>query len=229
MAKNLSNLRSEVRQKADIENDGQHITDAEVDGYIQDAVEKLHSLLVDGTDGQLFAKNAPVLTKLGTNSYQLPADFGQLVTVDVRSGGSRYVRSIEADPQDYAQLTDIQFYGPYQPRYHYLRWNIEQGRGEVYLFPPPDNTSDIAVQYVPQAPVLDSDTATLNWPDFWAQWVVFDAAIMCAAKSDNTAAYQTLGNERERVERRIRDHIRSMSVSETSTIRKNWGGAYRWY
>ncbi len=217
MAKTLSQLREMVRQKADIENDGFHTDDTEVDSYINDSIKLLHSLLVDGTDGQLFAKNAGVLTKLGTYSYQLPSDFSQLVSVDVRAQ-DRYIRSFEADPQDYAQLTDLDTWSHWMPRRHFLRWSIEQGRAELFIFPEPDATADVAVQYVPSAPVLSLDADTLNWPDFWYQWVVLDAAIQARNKEESFT--QPLMNEREKVERRIRDHIRSMNVGEPRTIRK---------
>jgi hypothetical protein len=210
-----------VRQKADIENSGNHIPDTEVDEYINDSIRFLHSLLVDGTDGQLFAKNAGVLTKLGTYSYQLPSDFSQLVSVDIRSG-SWYIRSTEADPQDYAQLTDYDNTGWYTPRRHFLRWNVEQGRAELFIFPEPTATADVAVQYIPDAPTISLDSDTLKWPDFWYQWVVLDAAVSASIKEESVV--QPLQMEREKVERRIRDHIRSMSVTEVSTIRKpSWG------
>jgi len=217
----LSIIREQVRAKADIQNDGNHISDAEVDGFINDSVRHLHSLLVDGTDGQLFAKNAGVLTKVGTFSYQLPSDFSQLVSVDIRTQG-RYIRSTAADPQDYAQLTDLDNWGLEHPRRHFLRWSLAQGRGELFIFPEPDATADVAVQYVPSAPSLSADADNLTWPDFWHQWVVFDAAIQCTNKGENFASSNALSVERGIIEKRIRDHIRSMSVTSFRTIRP-WG------
>jgi len=218
MAKNLSYLRDQVRQKADIENDGQHVSDTEVDAYINDSIRRLHSGLVDGTDGQLFAKNAGVLTKIGTYSYQLPSDFSQLVSVDVKHG-TNYIRSIQSDPQDYAQLTQLTGRSLYQERNHFLRWSLEQGRGELFIFPEPTNTSDVAVQYVPPAPKLSLDTDTLTWPDFWHQWVVFDAAVQCLNKAENQAGANALSVERASTEKRIRDHIKSMTITRIKTIR----------
>lgn len=217
----LSTIREQVRAKADIQNDGNHISDTEVDGFINDSIRHLHSLLVDGTDGQLFAKNAGVLTKVGTYSYQLPSDFSQLVSVDIRSG-SRYIRSLAADPQDYAQLTDLENYGTWMPRRHFLRWSLAQGRGELFIFPEPAATADVAVQYVPSAPSLSVDSDNLTWPDFWHQWVVFDAAIQCTNKSENLAVSNALSVERGIIEKRVRDHIRSMTVTRFNTIRP-WG------
>ena len=201
MAKNLSQLRDEVRQKADIENDG---------------ISLLQSLLVDGTDGQLFAKNAPNLVQLGDYSYQLPTDFSQLVSVDIRYQG-HYIRSFAADPQDYAHLTDLTETGYASISRHFLRWNMSLGRPELFVFPA-RSVSDIAVQYIPAAPTLSLDSDVLGWPDFWNQWVVLDAAIQCLNKEESITS--ALSMEKEKVERRIRDHIRSMSTTEIQTIRK---------
>ena len=211
-----------VRQKADIENDGFHISDAEVDSYINDSIKLLHSLLVDGTDGQLFAKNAPILTKIGTYSFQLPSDFSQLVSVDIFTG-SFYQRSNQADPQDYAQLTQQTGRHYYTSRQHFLRWSVEQGRAELFCFPEVEK-ENVAVQYIPVAPTLSEDSDELLWPDFWYQWVVYDAAIQCSNKEESFN--QALLMEKEKVERRIRDHIRSMTVTEIKTIRTRNRGTY---
>lgn len=224
MAKNLSQLREQVRQKADIENDGQHISDSEVDAYINDSIRLLHSVLVDGTDGQLFAKNAGVLKSIGQYSFQLPSDFSQLVSVDVKVN-SYYQRSAQADPQDYAALTE-DIGCSYQQRAHFLRWSLEQGRGELFLFPEVTVASQVAVQYIPTAPNLSGDTDVLTWPDYWHQWVVFDAAVQCVNKSDNQAAANALSVERASTEKRIRDHIKSMTITRIKTIRKNTSGRY---
>lgn len=213
--KNLSQLRTLVRQKADIENDGNHVTDSEVDTYINSGIEALYSLLVDGTDGTLFSKNAGVLHKLGDFTYQLPSDFGQLVSVDL-SIGNTYLRSMQADPQDQAQLS-AQTYRATALTRHFLKWNIDQGRAELWVYPAPSDTSKLAVQYIPEPPALSLDTDTLNFPTFWYQWVVYDAAISCSIKEESDPS--ALMSERDRIEQRVRDHIRSMTPTRVKTIR----------
>ena len=213
--KNLSQLRTLVRQKADIENDGNHVTDAEIDTYINSGIETLYSLLVDGTDGTLFAKNAGVLHKLGDNTYQLPSDFGQLISVDIFIGHT-YIRSVQADPQDQAQLATQNYNGVAYTR-HFLKWNVDQGRGELWVYPAPTNTVDLSAQYIPEPPSLSLDTDTLNFPTFWYQWVVYDAAIACSIKEESDPS--ALMSERQRIEVRVRDHIRSMTPTRVKTIR----------
>jgi len=220
--KTLAQIREMIRQRADVENNGNHTDDDEVDSLANASIETLHSMLVDGTDGTLFAKNAGVLTKLGDNSYQLPSDFTQLVSLDIKSG-STYIRSHQADPQDYAQLT-LNNYGGQNHYSHLLRWNTAQGRGELFIFPTPANTSDVAVQYIPEPPFLSSDSDTLNWPTFWYQWVVLDAAVQISIKEESDPS--GLMAERQKIEKRVRDHIRSMTPTRVKQIRRVRRGYY---
>lgn len=213
-----------VRRKADIENDGNHITDAEVTSYINTAIEQLFSILVADTDGSLFAKNASAPTALGDNAYQLPSDFGNLVSVQVKKSG-QYIRSVQADPEDYASLALLEDNGILTPYAHYLKWNIDQGRGEVFIFPAPSSTSDIAVRYVPTPPVLSLSTDELKLPPLWYQWVVLDAAVYCMLKEESDPS--GLMAQRGAVEKQIRTSIRALKVTEFSTIRRaRWGRRY---
>ena len=198
-----------------MEDDGNFIPDSEVDDYINDAIDLLYSILVDGTDGTLFAKNAPILNKIGDNAYQLPGDFHQLVDVAVFVGHT-YIRSIQADPQDYAQLTTQNYNGQAYTR-HFLQWNVEQNRAELFIFPAPSQTQDIAVRYIPTPPVLELDSDELGFPSFFYQWVVLDTAVQMANKEESNT--EALLFERDKVEKRIRDHIRSMTPTRVKTIR----------
>ena len=216
--KTLTQLIEMVRFKADIQNDGNHVSDDEITIYINDSIATLHSLLVDGTDGTLFAKNAGNLVKIGDYAWQLPSDFSQLVDVSVYTGG-QYVRSIQADPQAYAALTQVNANGWYSRTQHFLQWNIEQGRAELFLFPSVNvEANDIAVRYIAEPPQLSLLTDTLNFPTFWYLWVVYNAAIQCSVKEESNP--QPLMAERERVEKRIRDHIRNMTPTRVKHIRK---------
>lgn len=211
----LLELKEQVRRAADIENDGNHISDAEIVDYLNDSISALWAVLIDGTNGTFFAKNAPVLVKLGTNSYQLPNDFLRLVDMAVYTGGT-YLRGRRADPQEYAQLTTQTWKGYAYTRY-FLQWNVEQGRAELFIFPEPQNTEDIAVRYVPRAPVLSVDADELKLPSDWSLWAVYDSAIRCMIKNEDDPSL--IMAEREKRERRIKDDIRAMGIATVKRIR----------
>jgi len=212
----LSELITRVRQKADMENDGNFISDTEITHLLNDSIAMLWSTLIDGTNGSLFSTNAPVLPKIGDNAYQLPNDFYKLVDVAIFTGGT-YLRSIEADPQSYAQLT-VQNYNGVAFTQHLLQYNQAQGRFELSVFPAPAVTANIAVRYIPKAPALSVSTDELRLPSDWHMWAVLDAAIQCLIKEESDPSAQMA--ERDRREQRIKDDIRSMGVTRVKRIRK---------
>jgi hypothetical protein len=212
----LGELITLVRQKADMENDGNFISDSEITHLFNDSLALLWAFLNDGTNGSLFSKNSPVLLKIGPQAYQLPNDFYQLLDVALFTGGT-YIRSTEADPQAYMQLTTLNNANIYSPQ-HILQYNHEQGRFELSFFPAPTTTANIAVRYVPQAQVLSVSTDALNLPSNWHMWAVLDSAIQCLIKEESDPSAQMA--EREKREERIKDEIRSMGISQIKTIRK---------
>jgi hypothetical protein len=217
--KTLTDLILSVRRKADIENAGQHVSDDEITGYLNSSIAMLWSLLIDGTDGSLFAKVSPDLLDIGGadgNSYQLPNDFYKLVELSIDRGNRMYPAS-EADPQEYGILLRRPNTGAWDTRY-FFQYNVEQGRFELFVFPKPNATNDIFVRYIPTAPALSLGTDELKFPSNWDEWVVFDSAIQCLNKEESDPT--PLMEEREKRERRLKDDIRSMAPATVSSIRR---------
>jgi hypothetical protein len=211
----LDELTLLVRRKADIENSGLHVSDDEIKDYINSANAMLWSLLIDGTDGTLFAKVSPDLVKVGDNSYRLPADFFKLVEISV-NWGNRYYPAVEADPQEYGILLRRNLVSQINTRY-FFQFNSAQGWFELFVFPEPNAVSDILIRYIPAAQILSLGTNELKLPSNWYEWVVFDAAIQCMIKEESDPSVLIM--EREKRERRLKDDIRSMSPATPGSIR----------
>lgn len=211
----LAQLRTKVRQKAGIENDGKHISDSEVDTYIQDAIYNLWNRLYDNTDGSLFAKLSDDLLAIGPNRYQLPDDFERMVEISTKIG-SEYVKALEADPEQYGYLAS-QAYPQNTPAHFFIHWNTTEGRAELTLFPFPTN-ANLVVRYVPTAPEITLDTDTLKLPGFWYMWVVYDAAIQAQIKEEDDTS--NLRAERDRIEQSILRSIDNIKLTRVQTIRK---------
>ena len=214
--KTLDELTLTVRRKADIENAGLHVSDAEIAEYLNSSIAMLWSLLIDGTDGTLFAKVSPNLLKTGTNAYQLPGDFFKLVELSV-DYGNRFYPASEADPQEYGILLRRPNGHAWSTKY-FFQFNVEQGWFELFVFPEPRETDDLFVRYIPTAPVLSLGTDELKFPSNWDEWVVFDSAIQCVNKEESDPT--PLMEEREKRERRLKDDIRSMAPATVGTIRR---------
>ena len=213
--KTLTELTTLVRRKADIENAGQHVSDDEITDYINSAIAMLWSLLIDGTDGSLFAKVSPSPIQVGDNAYQLPSDFFKLIEVSIDSG-NRFHPATEADPQEYGMLLKRPWTGGYDSRY-FFQFNQDQGWFELFIFPAPDPNT-ILIRYIAEAQVLSVGTEELRLPSNWYEWVVFDAAIQCLIKEESDPT--PLMSEREKRERRLKDDIRSMAPATVSSIRR---------
>ena len=208
-------IREQIRRVADIENDGNHITDAEINDDINNSLSALWAMLVDADDGSLFSKVAPTTVQIGDNAYRLPLDFLRLVSVDILYN-SVYVHSVQADPQRYAQLRRLSTRGLNFAQ-HYLQWNKDQNWYELFLFPSPSSTDQIFVRYIPSAQQLSMDDQELNLPADWHRWVVYDVGIKCYIKEESDPALVIM--ERETIKGRIINDIKSQSVAQVKTIR----------
>lgn len=215
MFKTLTELILLVRRKSDLENANKHVSDDEITDYINSAIAMLWSLLIDGTNGTLFAKLSPELVKLGDNSYQLPADFFKLLEISI-DWNNRFFPVTEADPQEYGVLLKRPSVGRIHSRY-FFQFNPDQGRFELFIFPGPA-VEDLLVRYITAAQVLSLGTDELKLPSNWYEWVVFDAAIQCMIKEESDPSILIM--EREKREKRLKDDIRSMTPATVETIRK---------
>lgn len=210
----FSNIVSQIRRVADIETDGNHITNIEIKEDFNNSLHALWAMVVNASNGSLVSKIAPKLVQLGDNSYQLPIDFLRLLSVDIMHSRGP-LHSVEADPQRYAQLLRQSDRGLFFSQ-HYLQFNKDQGWYELFIFPglSPD---EILVRYVPTAPQLDTDISVLTLPADWLRWGVYDTAIKCNIKEETNPT--PLMVERDKIEGRIVEDVRAQSPTQVKAIR----------
>ena len=209
----LVELRTDARRKADMEDDGNFISDAELTDYVNESIADLYDLMIDGETSQLFAKNAPILVQVGTNSYELPSDFYRLTSIDLQVGGF-YIPGIPGDARETARLASNP---PTEQHFKYfVRWDLTTGRKFVFIYPEIDE-NNLAIVYVPEAPTLVTDTDPVDGPNRWHEYIAVDAAIKMLQKQeqDTTALEFRL----RRLEARIKDHIRDIDVGIPQQIR----------
>ena len=84
------------------------------------------------------------------------------------------------------------------------------------MFPAPP-VDELVVRYIPDAPQLEVDTDQLMLPADWTRWAVYDVAIKCNIKEESDPSPVMM--EREKIERRIINDIKSQSVAQVKTIR----------
>ena len=211
--KTLAQLRNQARSRADMEDDGNFVDDAEANDYVNESVSSLFDILADGDSSQTFAVSAPVLSQIGTNAYALPGDFYKLLSLDLFIGG----RYIPAVPADVRQMASLAADPPQKEDLRYiLRFDMSTGGRFVYVFPEVD-PSALSVVYIPEPTVLVSDTDTFEGMNNWVEFVVVDAALKMLQKQEQETG--PLQASRDRLVRRIRDHVRDIDQGTPAKIR----------
>lgn len=210
----LAELRTRVRQTADMEDDGNFITDSELNGYINESIAELYDLILDNESGEVFVKNHVIPTQVGTYSYELASDFYKLSSVHYYSGGD-YHPAFPTDPRRYAELAANP---PDQtcPEY-YLRFNPTTGAKQLFVFPEVDE-NNLAITYMPFAPIMETDDATWDGFNGWEEFAVVSSAIKCLEKQEqDTAALQL---RLQRLEKRVKSHSAYMDTGLPDTIKR---------
>lgn len=213
----LAELRAEVRQRADCEGDP-HITDSELTRYINQSITALHALLVDLDEGE-FLSWSDITTTPGSETVKidtLPSGVYKLAHVHATVQG----QVVELERWTFERYTLYQnaaAWGvPGQP-ISYRLFRDKQGVPGLIFAPVPPSAYTIRVFYVTPFLDLSLDLDTFDGRDGWEEWVVIDSAIKCRVKSDE--GIRDLQTEREKVEARIRDQMRSPDLDRPSSIR----------
>lgn len=78
----LNTLRDEARQRADLVNSN-FVTDAELNGYLNDSWSELYDILVSKYQNDYFLTSTSITVTSGTSTYSLPSDFYKARGVDL--------------------------------------------------------------------------------------------------------------------------------------------------
>lgn len=171
----LDELRDEVRQRSDTENDP-HITDAELTRWINQSAARWWGHIVRARGEQYVMTTATPSTVAGTATVAVPSDFFKLKGIQWDRGSSKRQRIHRIELQDFLRL-DVDSRDWTTGR---LRVMVE---GTNFRFhPTPNAVYNLIVWYIPAAPQLSADDDTLDGVNGWEEWVVLDAAIKVMAK-----------------------------------------------
>lgn len=182
----LAQLRTRVRQRADMEN-SQFVTDAELATFINASADFLYDILVGAFEDRYVAEaegNTSSLTADG--DLAIPANMHRLRGVDMETGG--YWHELQRfEWRERNSLRNLRGLSPEGTRYA-LRGDT------IRLLPAPPAGLPLVVSYVPTRTPLALDTDTIDGVSGWEEWVVVDAARKCLMKeeSDTTALEREL-------------------------------------
>lgn len=205
MARNVTllQLRTRVRQRADIESATSRHTDVEVNDHLNEAIAELNDVMRSAFDQNFFRSSTTFLTT-GARTYSLPSDFLSMISVDIYSGsGTNNVRYSATKFQESQRNTYQAAFAGYfaygQPVMCRLYGN------NIDFVPTPNTGTLIGLNYVPTTLKLVLDSDTLDGVNGWEEYVILDAAIKCLIKDDGFEKVGVLEGRKSACMKRITD------------------------
>ena len=222
----LKLMRQKARFWSDTVNDG-HITDNELNIWLNCGMQELHDLLVQAYDEILTVitgtGTGDITLAAGTSSYAIPSDLFKLMGVDFIVGTKPYIFTCPR----FMPRERNRYQGPYAGQ---LIGRLINGilvpeyalRGQ-YIDVIPQPTSSMALgklrlRYVKQFAdlVTDSDIVDASIPNGWEEFAVLNAAVTAMIKQERDPS--VVMAERQRLEDRIRDMSTNRDAGEPQRI-----------
>jgi hypothetical protein len=176
----LLQLRTGARQLADQENSG-FISDSELTSYINYGCRKLYDLLVGAFGEQYYMTSDTIATVAGTQDYDLPDDFYQLVGVELQLSAQEY---LTLRPFGFTKRNYYSFPGRYLiSGDENLRYALVGQK--IRFVPIPNSVKTIRLDYVPAFTLLSADADTFDGINGWEDYVMIDAAIKMKQKEES--------------------------------------------
>lgn|SRR6478609_994120 len=227
----LLQLRTEVRQRADMEGDS-HVTDAEITRFVNQSCARLHAMMVD-YDEAYFMCRATLTTVAGTALYAVSkidgVETGFYKLLHVAANINGWQRSLDRwTPEKRTLYENASTWGvqalPVSYRLSIQSNNASAGGVGLFFSPTPDGAYVITVDYVPSFVDLVADGDNYWSGDGWEEWVVLDAAIKCLTKEESSTT--DLVNERDRVLLDIQAQMRTPDLDHPGTVRDTENAGY---
>lgn len=149
-AVSLFTMREAARQRANMEN-SQFVTDAEINAYLNAGLTELYDLLVGSRGQDFYFKQQTFNTVPNQTDYDLPADFYDLLGVDLFVNG-RFItlaRYEFAERNRYQNPAILSLGNP-------MVYNIIGSK--IRLLPAPSGSTQVTLNYIPAPSVLTDYT-----------------------------------------------------------------------
>jgi hypothetical protein len=209
--KTLLQLRTETRQRADMES-SRFISDSELTGYINAAYSELYDLLV-GQFEDYYTIYTQVTVPTGNSTISLPTDFYKLRGIDYQNSA----------PGDWVSVTRFAFpernaRGRVASRLYFgvKRLAYSVVGGQIRLLPEDDASGVYRIWYIPRFDPLVSDGSTVSNVLDFEDYIVVDAAIRCLVKEESDPS--ALMMQKEALKARINAMASQRDASGTGRI-----------
>lgn len=211
MAITLVELRTQSRQRADMENSN-FVSDSELNNYINNSIAELHDILIQAYDSDYYIETSEFQTVSDQQDYDLPTDFYKLRGVDVKLNNDDFVtvRKFNFNERNRFDAFVIwDFLGAPAIRYRLLG-------SKIRFTPKPDKEVTVRLWYVPLATKLVNDTDSLDDFNAYSEYVIVDAAIKMMQKEESDVT--VLLAEKAALKRRIEEAANNRDAARPSSI-----------
>jgi hypothetical protein len=203
-AVSLSVLEQRVLQRANLEGavgaSGQKFIQsgsAELDDVINESIAALYDEIRSQYGQDYYVSQANFNTVANQDTYSLPADFLNLLGVDVFFGTNLI---ITARPYMWTERNRYKWYPGWiytQPVFYRLFGS------NIKFIPTPSGAFAITLNYVPVPTKLVNPTDAFDGINGWEEWAVLDAAIKLLVKDGDMEMIQVLTAQKADVQRRL--------------------------
>lgn len=207
----LATIKRRARELADEETPSatnSRVDDTELLGMINASLGIWHGEIAKAVP-ERYEAEATITANGSLTGYDLPADYYQTIGVDYQltsntRAGLKRLMVAERNAYETSTAAEAEAYR--------IKGN------KVYLYPPPTSGTYYHV-YVTAAPVLASDSDTIDGVNGWEEWVVYDVAIKMMLKEESDATQLII--ERDKIWAKIeaaaaeREAVQSSRVVDT--------------
>lgn len=220
MAIQLSDLRTRVRYRADMEN-SEFITNTELNVFINESYKELYDILVSTFEDWYVGDPTEItMTTADAGKKALASDFYKMRGVDQQIAGNwKEVRPFNFNERNRQGLVD-KLHGVHST----VRYRVV---GSDIRFSPTDMAvGTFRYWYTPLATEMTLDTDTMDGVNGWEQYVIVDAARKCLLKeeSDTSELERELARLTNRIEvmARNRDAANPQQVEDIEERREDY-------
>lgn len=212
-------LINRIRERSNSQGEDESTPDSEILRYINASIYPWYEEIVQTSwGGEFYRTNAtPFVTTSGVSSYSLPTDLKDLLSVDVffTSGASNIcfnaIRYRENQRNYFRNI--LPMWSTLGPIFYRLN-----GGNTINFIPTPMAASSIGINYIPQAPQLQSSDDLLNTQHGFEEWIVLDCAIKILTKQAQLDIIPFLVNERAVQKQRIIEAVLNHDMNQAEQV-----------
>lgn len=203
----LSDIRTEVRDRAGLDSSDAMLTDAVLTRLINASLREVSNI----RDWDWLMARETISTVVGTTVYDRAADAKTSTRLTVPIGeDTRLLRLVT--PRAAAA------YERYSGRP--AVWYVQAG--QIFIYPKPSKVYDLTHDYIATETALANATDEPLIPDYAIDLVIIKAAMKVTARTDNTSQHRLLADEERDVLASLTDDARRSKGAPMIDIRRDW-------